>query len=800
MSGLFFSKYIEGSSANQALEIYNGTDAAVDLTGYTIQFYPNGSPTPNLGLTIDLTGQNIAAGDVLLIVSPFANDPALTTAADFTPASPPGLSIDGNNALVLRQGNTIIDSIGQIGVDPGAGGWSNNGVSTDEQTLQRKATVLTGDSNPFDPFDPSVQWEAVGLDNFTGVGNFVGDLNRAPNLTGNVTLTAIASDVSNANNQGNTVAELLAGIVTDPDFNPQGLAITGVNNTNGTWQYSTDGGTNWQAIVNVANNNALTLLGSTKLYEADGTAPATQGWLALASVLSTTPPTFPVTETVEATSTRINTNADEDIYAGYSNFSFNPVTDTYTAVNPFFPTLDNNDGYAITFDLEVLSAAQTNASRAGFNIIAVSDDATKAIQLGFQDDQIFAQTLNGMVFEAGESQAFDTTQNTQYTLEVQGNTYELLANGNSILTGALRDYAPGNTNGAPDPYEVSNFVFLGDDTTSGQGEFRLGDIDLTTSNRVRFVPDNDFIGNAALQFRAWDTTDGSTDGQFGVDASQTGGDNAFSTLLGNAAIAVTPAGAPPGLANAFLNFEQWVSRIAIKTGVVYQSVSVDFNIEIGGLRIAPLFDEASYLAQNPDVAAAIQAGSLRYGFEHFVLKGIDEGRSCGAWFDQDYYLAQNPDVAAAVSRREITAIKHFFLIGHKEQRNPNPWFDANDYLLNNPDVKAAVDAGAFDSAFEHYSEYGIEEGRQSGLLFEEAFYLKNNPDVAAAVANGTIALGMYHFFAIGQSEGRDPSALFDQSAYLERYGDVAAAVAGGAFASGFEHYLLYGRAEGRITV
>jgi len=276
-------------------------------------------------------------------------------------------------------------------------------------------------------------------------------------------------------------------------------------------------------------------------------------------------------------------------------------------------------------------------------------------------------------------------------------------------------------------------------------------------------------------------------------------DNDFPAPLPPVTPPVGPA--PTSPPRGIFNFEQWVSLKAIRTGEIFQSQLVDFNVEIGGLRIAPLFDETHYLSKNPDVAAAVRQGVFKYGFEHFVLFGIDEGRSPGDWFDRDYYLAQNPDVAAAVNQGTIrSAIAHFFAFGHREKRNPSRFFDANDYLLNNPDVKVAVEAGRFDSPFEHYSEFGSEEGRLSGLLFEESFYLKQNPDVAAAVKTGSFALGLYHFLSFGQVEGRDPSPLFDQSAYLERYGDVAAAIAGGAFASPFEHYVLFGRAEGRITV
>src|SRR5690349_18476217 len=42
---LFISEYVEGSSNNKALELFNGTGAPVDLAanGYLVQFYFNGS-------------------------------------------------------------------------------------------------------------------------------------------------------------------------------------------------------------------------------------------------------------------------------------------------------------------------------------------------------------------------------------------------------------------------------------------------------------------------------------------------------------------------------------------------------------------------------------------------------------------------------------------------------------------------------------------------------------------------------------------------------------------------------------
>ena len=76
---LFFSEYIEGSSNNKALEIYNGTGSAVNLAtgGYTVQMYFNGALT--VGLTANLTG-TVADGDVFVLAPSNANATILAQA------------------------------------------------------------------------------------------------------------------------------------------------------------------------------------------------------------------------------------------------------------------------------------------------------------------------------------------------------------------------------------------------------------------------------------------------------------------------------------------------------------------------------------------------------------------------------------------------------------------------------------------------------------------------------------------------------------------------------------------------
>lgn len=163
-SDLFFSEYIEGSSNNKALEIYNGTGAAVDLAaaGYNVQMCFNGNPVCTL--TISLTG-TIAHGDVFVLAQSSA-DPTILAQADQTNGSG---WFNGDDAVVLRKGAAIVDVIGQVGSDPGAE-WGSGLTSTADNTLRRKAGVLSGDTNGSDAFDPAVEWNGFATNTFSGLG------------------------------------------------------------------------------------------------------------------------------------------------------------------------------------------------------------------------------------------------------------------------------------------------------------------------------------------------------------------------------------------------------------------------------------------------------------------------------------------------------------------------------------------------------------------------------------------------------------------------------------------------------
>jgi predicted extracellular nuclease len=189
---LFFSEYIEGSSNNKALEIYNGTGAAVDLAagGYNIQQFSNGAATA--GLTINLTGV-VADGDVF-VVAHSSSVAAILAQADMTSGA--GL-FNGDDALVLRKGTQVLDVIGQVGFDPGTE-WGTGLVSTADNTLTRKDGIEAGDTNGSDVFDPALEWDGFATNTFDYLGAHPGTpvvVDSAPSVA-STTPAAGAIDVA----------------------------------------------------------------------------------------------------------------------------------------------------------------------------------------------------------------------------------------------------------------------------------------------------------------------------------------------------------------------------------------------------------------------------------------------------------------------------------------------------------------------------------------------------------------------------------------------------------------------------
>jgi len=194
-SDLFFSEYVEGSGNNKALEIYNPTDGAVDLSTYVINRYSNGSPVYSDQLTLSGTIQSkgvvvVTNGQVDSVwVSgggywSLPIDSALYAKGGLHGSGiyPTPMYFNGNDAMTLEKvTGEIVDIFGKTGVDPGSNGWNDVPPTyftgndywtswTKDHTLIRKSTVKNGvKENPV-TFMVNTEWDSIAKNYFDSLG------------------------------------------------------------------------------------------------------------------------------------------------------------------------------------------------------------------------------------------------------------------------------------------------------------------------------------------------------------------------------------------------------------------------------------------------------------------------------------------------------------------------------------------------------------------------------------------------------------------------------------------------------
>ncbi|MDE7101985.1 MAG: lamin tail domain-containing protein [Bacteroidales bacterium] len=109
---LFFSEYIEGTKGNnKALEIYNGTDADIDLSAYTIKQDNNGK---GWKYETALTG-TLKKGTALVLLHKSSDATLLAAYPDAIKPETDVMNFNGDDAMGLFKGEELIDIIGISG-------------------------------------------------------------------------------------------------------------------------------------------------------------------------------------------------------------------------------------------------------------------------------------------------------------------------------------------------------------------------------------------------------------------------------------------------------------------------------------------------------------------------------------------------------------------------------------------------------------------------------------------------------------------------------------------------------------
>ncbi|MGX4668142.1 thermonuclease family protein [Cerasibacillus sp. JNUCC 74] len=147
---LFISEYIEGSSFNKAIEIYNGTGASVNLDKYQLALYSNGKTEPSQS---ERLSGILHDGEVLVISHSQASN-AIQQVADITSNI---VNFNGNDAIVLEKDGQVMDAVGTIGDDSDF---------AKDITLVRNANIMVPSQN----FEIT-EWTTYGKDTFIYLGS-----------------------------------------------------------------------------------------------------------------------------------------------------------------------------------------------------------------------------------------------------------------------------------------------------------------------------------------------------------------------------------------------------------------------------------------------------------------------------------------------------------------------------------------------------------------------------------------------------------------------------------------------------
>ncbi|MCA9490587.1 MAG: lamin tail domain-containing protein, partial [Myxococcales bacterium] len=129
---LIFSEISDSDSNAKFVEVYNAGPTTVDLTGWTIERYANGSTSST---AFDLSG-TLASGEMLVLVQSVNSFQSMY---GFAPDGDDAFVFanNGDDVLELRDGGALVDIIGVVGQSSGAWDYTDS-------SARRNAGVTSG--------------------------------------------------------------------------------------------------------------------------------------------------------------------------------------------------------------------------------------------------------------------------------------------------------------------------------------------------------------------------------------------------------------------------------------------------------------------------------------------------------------------------------------------------------------------------------------------------------------------------------------------------------------------------------
>ena len=164
---VFFSEYIQGDGANQAVEIYNGSGSAIALSEFSIAMYERG-----FGDRVFALSGTLNAGEVY-VIGATSSALGISGQADVLEGD---LFFYGDTGVALLHNGEIVDFIGNNSGARIGTGWSVAGMAnaTANHTLVRKQNITQGNPTPEASFGRTVddsEWIVYDQDEFRYLGS-----------------------------------------------------------------------------------------------------------------------------------------------------------------------------------------------------------------------------------------------------------------------------------------------------------------------------------------------------------------------------------------------------------------------------------------------------------------------------------------------------------------------------------------------------------------------------------------------------------------------------------------------------
>lgn len=125
------------------------------------------------------------------------------------------------------------------------------------------------------------------------------------------------------------------------------------------------------------------------------------------------------------------------------------------------------------------------------------------------------------------------------------------------------------------------------------------------------------------------------------------------------------------------------------------------------------FDVKYYLNNNKDLLNSFGVGNYSAAYNHYIKNGCKEARKTSATmvFDAAYYSNKYPDLKNAFGMDAVSLYNHFINKGIEEGRQACSSFNVAVYLNSNKDLLNTIGSGNYKAAYKHYLTYGYKENR-----------------------------------------------------------------------------------------